>query len=73
MTDHLDRETKFSDAEFDKLERNADGDVIDISTAFIWFTEWQVLRLTGDDQTRVDDLDEDMRCEIASFRADFEC
>lgn len=68
MTDHFDRTEKFTDAEFDALARNSDGDVIDdLGMAYIWMNEAQVERLTGDDYTRVDEYREEMRYMMAEF------
>lgn len=74
MTESLNldtRETKLSDAEFDALPRNADGDILDLSMAYPFITESQRERLTGDDWSRMDDLDEEMRCLIAEAREEF--
>lgn len=65
------REEKFSDAEFDALRRNADGDIIELSMAYPFITTEQRERLSGDDWSRMDDLDEEMRCLIADAREEF--
>ena len=59
---YLDRENKFNTYEFEALPRNTDGDVTVLADAFIWLTDAQVLRLTGDDQSRYDDYQEEVRC-----------
>ena len=61
------RTAPFTDAEFRALPRNADGDLIDLADAYPWVTDAQRERLTGDDYTRFDDLDEEIRCEIAAL------
>lgn len=65
------RETKLTDEEFAILPRNADGDIIDLSLAYPFITDSQRERLTGDDWSRMDDLDEEMRCLIAETREEF--
>ncbi len=72
MTDHFDRTDKLTDAEFEALERNADGDVTDdLEVTNIFMTEAQIERLTGDDQSRVEEYKEDMRCMMADLEAEF--
>ena len=71
MTDFLDREEKFTNDEFAALPRNAGGDIIPLAEgAFIWLTDDQKERLTGDDQTRLDDLEEEVRVMAAEFMAE---
>ena len=68
MTNAFDnRSKKFTNIEFSSLERNADGDVIDLYEANIWMTDAQISKLTGDDQSRVDDYQEEMRIMMAEF------
>ena len=68
MTNLNDREEKFTDAEFAALERNADGDIVeDLGLANIWMTEAQIAQLSGDDQTRVDGYQEEMRVMLAQL------
>ena len=66
-----DRETKLTNAEFDNLPRNADGDIIDLSNASIFITDSQRERLSEDDWSRMIDLDEEMACLMADARAEF--
>jgi hypothetical protein len=55
------RETKFTDEEFDALPRNADGRILDdFDLVWIWATTSQKERMHGDDQTRGDELDEEL-------------
>jgi len=62
------RETKLTDAEFDSLERNENGRIIDdFPMAWIWMTAEQKDRLHGDDISYGDDCDEEMRCMMAEF------
>lgn len=63
-----DRDKSFTDAEFKALTRNGDGDVIDLAECFMWITPAQIERLTGDDQSRVDDYEEEVRCLMAEFQ-----
>ena len=58
----------FTNAQFKALPRNADGDIIDLADAYPFITEAQRERLTGDDYSRMDDLDE----EISYLAAEFE-
>ena len=67
----LDRTEKFNNQEFASLNRNADGDVIDLADAFIWLTDTQVEKLTGDDFSRYDEYQEELRCLIAAAHAEF--
>ena len=62
-----DREQPLTDAEFDALPRNSDGDIIDLEEAACFITDAQRERLTGDDQTRMDNHDEEIRCLMAEF------
>lgn len=57
----MERNKNFTDAEFKALPRNDDNDVIDLYGAFIWMTPDQIDALTGDDQSRVDDYEEELR------------
>lgn len=65
------RETPFTDNEFIALSRNADGDILDLSLAYPFITPEQHERLSGDDRSRMDDLDEEMRYLIAEAREEF--
>jgi hypothetical protein len=72
MTESLEtRETPFTDAEFDALPRNADGDIINLSMAYPFITTEQRERLSDDDWSRMDDLDEEMRYLYAEAREEF--
>lgn len=55
----------FSQAEFQAIERNADGDIIDLFDAYCFISPEQREQLTGDDQARMNDLDEELACEWA--------
>ncbi len=62
------RETKLTDAEFDAIERNADGRILDdFDMVWIWSTEEQRAQMHGDDVSRGDDTDEELRCMLAEF------
>lgn len=65
------RETKLTNAEFAALERNADGDVIDLSLAYPFITDAQREKLSGDDWSRMIDMDEEMACMLADLAAEF--
>ena len=57
----MERNKNFTDAEFKALPRNDDNDVIDLYSSFIRMTPAQIDALTGDDQSRVDDYEEELR------------
>ena len=63
----MERTEKFTAEEFKALPRNADGDINDLYAAFVWFTPEQVDALTGDDYSRVEDYEEELRCMAAEF------
>lgn len=63
----MERTEKFTAEEFKALPRNADGDIMNLYDAFVWFTPEQVEDLTGDDYSRVDDYEEELRCMAAEF------
>ena len=71
MSEFDSREKPFTNAEFAALDRNADGDIIRLSECFMWITPAQADRLTGDDQSRLDDYEEEARCLLAEARAEF--
>lgn len=60
----LDRTEKFTKAEFDALPRNDQGDLIvgDLGMHFCFMPESFVGLLSGDDQTRYDEFQEEIRC-----------
>ncbi len=60
-----------TDAEFARLERNSDGDVIDLANISYRLRQSQIDRLTGDDQSRCWDYKEEMNCLIAEARIEF--
>ena len=62
-----DRTKTFTTAEFKVLPRNANGDIIDLYSAFIWLTPSQINALSGDDFSRVEDYNEELRCMVAQF------
>lgn len=59
------RTKKYTMKEFKSLERNADGDLLNIYDHFVLLTDRQVSLLSGDDQSRYDELQEELRCEMA--------
>ena len=66
------REVKYTDAEFAGIRRNADGDIYtDLDVHQIWMTPAQKLRLTGDDQTRVDEHQEELAYMMEQAKAEF--
>ena len=52
---------KFTNAEFKAIPRNSDGDIIDLFDAYCFLTNAQREGLTGDDQSRCQGYDEDLR------------
>ena len=71
MTDHLNRTKKFSNAEFSRLQRNTDGDIVELSTCFFWLTGSQHDKLSEDDWSRYEEYQEDLRCLMDEARAEF--
>jgi len=65
------RETALTNEEFAGLPRNSVGDIIDITLASVFITTQQRARLTGDDWSRMIELDEEMDCLMADARAEF--
>ena len=65
----MDRTAKFTRSEFDALTRNAHGDLIvdDLELHFCWMPKQFVDLLSGDDQTRFDSFEEEIRCLAAEF------
>ena len=63
----MERTKNFTNAEFKSLPRNADNDVIDLYGSFVFMTPKQTGALTGDDQSRVDDYEEEIRYMLAEF------
>ena len=61
------RENPFTNAEFDAIPRNSAGDIIDLQDAYPFITEAQRDRLTGDDWSRMQEIDEEIMCELAEF------
>ena len=63
-------ERKLTNAEFRAIPRNLDGDVLDESmfiSAWIFATDSQKETLTGDDYSRGETLDEELRYLAAEF------
>tara|TARA_R110000851_G_scaffold311261_1_gene471383 strand:- start:1059 stop:1271 length:213 start_codon:yes stop_codon:yes gene_type:complete len=69
MTINLDnREAKLTKAEFDSIPRNAAGDITgDLQMLQLYMTPEQRELLSGDDWSRAEDNDEEMRCMMAEF------
>ena len=65
------REVALTATEFKALERNGDGDIIELSYAYPFITDAQRDGLTGDDQSRMHDLDEEVRCLMADLMEEF--
>ena len=53
---------KLKNADFKKLERYPDGAIVNLSAIFYLLSKSQINRLTGDDQSRYEDYDEELRC-----------
>jgi len=67
-----DREVKYTDEEFAGIRRNADGDIYtDLDVHHIWMTPAQKIRLTGDDQTRVEEYQEELAYMMEEAKAEF--
>ena len=68
MIDINDREAKFTDAEFDALERNEDGRILDdFDLVWCWATDEQKERMHNDDQSRGFECDEGLAYLMAEF------
>ena len=66
------RKVNYTNAEFANIRRNADGDIFtDLDVHHIWMTSAQKLRLTGDDQTRVDEYQEELAYMMSQAKAEF--
>ena len=63
----MERTKKFTADEFNALPRNADGDIINLYDVFIWLTPEQEEALTGDDYSRVDSYNEEVRYMASDF------
>ena len=63
----IERTKYFTNAEFNALSRNDDGEIENLSDHFVWLTEKQIDRLSDDDWMRVCELQE----EIEIIKADF--
>jgi len=57
----------FTNAEFESLERNSDGDIIELASCFFLISETQRDGLSEDDYSRMDNYEEDMRCMMEEF------
>jgi hypothetical protein len=62
-----DRNTMYTNAEFNALERNDRGEVINLVWEFIWMKPAQVTKLKGDDWARYEDYQEEVRYETAYY------
>jgi|TARA_R110000744_G_scaffold50958_12_gene109961 hypothetical protein len=60
-----------TNAEFAALDRNEVGDIIDLYDVFFRLTSKQVNRLTGDDESRLDDYNEELAYIIHSEHSEF--
>ena len=62
---------KLKNADFKKLERYQDGAIVNLYAVFYLFTKSQINRLTGDDQSRYEDYDEELRCMMHDAEEEF--
>tara|TARA_R110002051_G_scaffold259393_1_gene318737 strand:+ start:197 stop:469 length:273 start_codon:yes stop_codon:yes gene_type:complete len=62
---------KIKNADFKKLERYQDGSIVNLSSIFYLLTKSQINRLTGDDQSRYEDYDEELRCMMHDAEEEF--
>ena len=69
------RTTKFTNTEFAALPRYTDewgGRCLkDLGSAFMWLTDSQIAKLDNDDQSRLDEYQEEVRCLWADAKAEF--
>jgi hypothetical protein len=58
--------------EFNKIDRHSNGDIKnDLDMLYITMTDAQKRQLTGDDKSRVDDYEEEMRVMMSGLEAEF--
>lgn len=69
--DYLTRTERFTDKEFADLPRYGDDSIINLSEAFIWLTDEQVVRLAEDDCSRYEDYQEEMLCMVSDAMVEF--
>lgn len=62
-----DRTKPYSRAEFAALRRNSDGDIMDLEDHYPYISAGQREQLSEDDWSRMEDLDEEVRCLLAEF------
>lgn len=66
------RETKLTDDEFDAVERNSEGRIVDdFDLVWIWATEAQRDQMHEDDAARGEELEEELRVLHAQAVAEF--
>lgn len=65
----IERTKCFTNAEFNSLSRNDEGEIINLSDHFVWLTDKQINRLSGDDWMRVCELQEEVEIMKADFLA----
>lgn len=68
MTNYLGTQSvPFTNESFNAIPRYASGDIIDLEDAYPFITTAQRARLTGDDWSRMNELDEEMQYLAAEF------
>jgi hypothetical protein len=60
-----------TNTEYLNLFRNSDGDIINLSPAFLLMTDAQKEQLTGDDWSRIQELEEELEEELLHLAAEF--
>lgn len=70
MTDNI-RTKKYTMKEFNAIERNSDGDILDTWEHFPLITEKQRKLLSDDDYSRYENYLEEMRCMMHELELEF--
>jgi hypothetical protein len=61
------RTTRFTSVEFDAIPRYPNGDIIELTAAYPFITDYQREKLTDDDWSRMIELDEEISYLAAEF------
>jgi hypothetical protein len=61
----------FTNKEFKNLERYENGDIVNLGEVFFKIKPAQTEKLSSDDWSRMDGLEEEMRCMVADLEVEF--
>lgn len=67
QVEHAARRGRLTDREFTNLSRNVDGAICDLPSVYYLITDKQREKLSEDDWSRMDGLEEEMRCMVAEL------